>query len=221
LSIRCHLRKKCNEGGIDTLLERKCGPGRPCFFTTEQQNELKHVILTSSLSDHGFGCDTSSTTPTIREYVRNVYHVEMSCTGILRMLWRLRLSYTRPTYVLVKVDSQKQKAFEHEIDLIKKLLNNDTVLLYQDETHVRAYQSLHATWSEVEKQKQVPTYGHHASVTLFGALNVMTGEMVHQTSSSCKQEDFLSFLQFVVKHYKDKLIAMVVNNANIYHSQLI
>jgi transposase len=95
------------------------------------------------------------------------------------------------------------------------------VLLYQDETHVRAYQSLHATWSEVGKQKQVPTYGHHASVTLFGALNVMTGEIVHQTSSSCKQEDFLSFLQLVTNHYKEKLIAMVVDNAKIHRSQLI
>jgi hypothetical protein len=44
----------------------------------------------------------------------------MSCTGILRMLWRLRLSYTRPTYMLAKADSEKQQVFDHEIDLIKK-----------------------------------------------------------------------------------------------------
>ncbi|RAK14859.1 DDE superfamily endonuclease [Anoxybacillus vitaminiphilus] len=200
---------------MDALVERKCGPERPCFLTAEQQNELKQVILTSSPSDHRLGCVSSWTTPIIREYVRNTYDVEMSCTGILRMLWRLRSSYTRPTYVLAKADPEKQQAFEREIDLIKKLLNNDTVLLYQDETHVRAYQSLHATWSEVGKQKQMPTYGHHASVTLFDTLNAMTGEVLHQTSSSCKQEDFLSFLQLVANHYKDQLIAMVVDNSKI------
>ncbi|MGG3681980.1 MULTISPECIES: hypothetical protein [Aeribacillus] len=32
----------------------------------------------------------------------------MSCTGILRMLWRLRLSYTRSTYVLAKADPDQQ-----------------------------------------------------------------------------------------------------------------
>ncbi|ABO68597.1 Transposase related protein [Geobacillus thermodenitrificans NG80-2] len=64
------------------------------------------------------------------------------------------------------------------------------MLLYQDETHVRAYQSFHATWSEMGKQKQVPTHGHYTSVTLFGTLNAMTGEVLHQTSFSCKQEDF-------------------------------
>jgi hypothetical protein len=51
---------------------------------------------------------------------------------------------------------QKQLELEREIDLIKKLLNNDTVLLYQDETYVCLYQSIHATWSEAEKQKHVP-----------------------------------------------------------------
>jgi len=36
------------------------------------------------------------------------------------MLWRLRFSYTRPTYVLAKADPKKQQAFEQEIDLIKQ-----------------------------------------------------------------------------------------------------
>lgn len=48
----------------------------------------------------------------------------------------------------------------------------------------------------------------------------LTGEVLHQTSS-CKQEDFLSFLQLVANHYKDQLIAMVVDNAKIHRSQLI
>jgi hypothetical protein len=32
---------------------------------------------------------------------------------------------------------------------------------------------------------------------------------------------FLSFLQLVAKHYKDKLLAMIVDNTKIHHSQLI
>jgi transposase len=66
----------------------------------------------------------------------------------------------------------------------------------------------------------VPTHGHHAGITLFGTLHVMTGEVWHPTSS-CKQEDFLSFLQLVANHYKDQLIAMVVDNAKIHRSPLI
>ncbi|MCM3735190.1 IS630 family transposase [Bacillus cytotoxicus] len=95
------------------------------------------------------------------------------------------------------------------------------VLLYQDETHVRAYQSLHATWSQRGSQRQIPTYGHHASVTIFGTVNAQTGEVVHQTASSCKQEDFLSFLSYVLKQYEDKFVVMVTDNARIHKSKLV
>lgn len=133
------------------------------------------MILTSSSSDHGLGCISSWTTPIIQEYVRNTYDDELH--KYLRMLWRLCLRYTRPTYVLVKLIRKNTRRLNRKSTLLNKLLNQDMVPLYQDETHVRAYRSLHATWSEVGKQKQVSTYGHHASVTLFGALNAMTGEV--------------------------------------------
>ncbi|WP_078411358.1 helix-turn-helix domain-containing protein [Priestia abyssalis] len=112
--------KKFNEGGIDALLDRKYGPGRACFLTEDQQDELKKMMLTSSPSDHGLGCGVSWTTPIIREYLKNTYHIQMSLTGILRMLWRLGLSYTRPTYVLAKADPEKQRVFRQEMNLIKK-----------------------------------------------------------------------------------------------------
>ena len=112
--------KTFNEYGMDALLHRKYGSGRPTFLTDQQQKELKQVILTTSPSDHGLGCAVSWTTPIIRSYLKQTYKVKMSLTGILRMLWRLRLSYTRPTYILKKADPKKQKAFQNQMNLIKK-----------------------------------------------------------------------------------------------------
>jgi len=44
-----------------------------------------------------------------------------SCySGMLKLLHRLNLSYTRPPYVLAKADSQKQKAFALEFEVLKK-----------------------------------------------------------------------------------------------------
>jgi hypothetical protein len=56
-------------------------------------------------------------------------------------------------YLLTKTDPDKQQAFEQEIDLIKKLLNHNTVLLYQDGIHVRAYQSLHTNMVRIRQTK--------------------------------------------------------------------
>ncbi|MGP3610579.1 helix-turn-helix domain-containing protein [Anoxybacteroides rupiense] len=44
--------KKFHKEGIEALLERKCGLGPSCFLTAERQNELKQVILATSLSDY-------------------------------------------------------------------------------------------------------------------------------------------------------------------------
>jgi transposase len=78
--------RRFNEGGMDLLLERKFGKGRPCFLTEEQQRELKETILNSSPSDHGLGTAVSWTTPIISAYIQSTYDVQMTRTGVLRML---------------------------------------------------------------------------------------------------------------------------------------
>ncbi|STO11882.1 Uncharacterised protein [[Flavobacterium] thermophilum] len=42
-------------------------------------------------------------------------------------------------------------------------MDPDSVLLYLDETHIRSYHVLRSTWSEVGRQRQAPTFGHHAT----------------------------------------------------------
>lgn len=93
--------------------------------------------------------------------------------------------------------------------------------MYQDETHIRAYQSLHATWSQSGVQRQIPTYGHHASVTLFGAVQAGTGKIVTSTTSSSKKEQFITFLRLLLQEYVGKFIILVADNAPIHRSQLV
>ncbi|OKL36747.1 IS630 family transposase [Domibacillus mangrovi] len=95
------------------------------------------------------------------------------------------------------------------------------MLLYQDETHIRSYQSLRATWSQSGVQMKVPTYGHHAYVTVFGTVEVGTGKIVTSITSKGKQEQFLEFLQWLLKEYKEKFIILVIDGSPIHRSQLI
>jgi hypothetical protein len=63
--------------------------------------------------------------------------------------------------------------------------HQDMVLIYEDESHILDYQAILATWKLKGKQKQVPTYGHHASVSLFGAFNAMNGEFLCMEAVKC------------------------------------
>lgn len=67
------------------------------------------------------------------------------------------------------------------------------ILLYQDETHIRDYQALHATRNRIGKQKHVPTHGH---VSLVGAVNAESGEVFCMKAASCNVKTFLQFLNF-------------------------
>ena len=82
---------------------------------------------------------------------------------------------------------------------------------YEDETHIRDYQALHATWNSVGKQKQISTQGHHAKVSLFGAVNAQNGELFCMEAPSCNAETFLQFLQYVVTEKLDKDLVMVLD----------
>ncbi|ANB62386.1 IS630 family transposase [Anoxybacteroides amylolyticum] len=95
------------------------------------------------------------------------------------------------------------------------------VLLHVDETHVRAYQALRTTWAEVGNQKQVPSYGHHAHVSIFGAVDVQQGDVVFHRASSANAETFLDFLRLLKEKYPDRFLVLVLDNARIHHANMV
>ena len=54
------------------------------------------------------------------EYVKRQFQVTFSKRGMLNLLHRIKLSYTRPTYSLAKADPEKQEKFREELESIKK-----------------------------------------------------------------------------------------------------
>ncbi|MFD0769152.1 winged helix-turn-helix domain-containing protein [Bacillus sp. CGMCC 1.60114] len=54
---------------------------------------------------------TSWDSRTIQELLQEKWGISMSHGGIIHMLHRLHLSYTRPTYTLAKADKEKQQRF--------------------------------------------------------------------------------------------------------------
>ncbi|WP_257143273.1 hypothetical protein [Bacillus cereus] len=44
-------------------------------------------------------------------------------------------------------------------------------------------------------KKQIPTYGRHATVTLFGAVNMSNGNLHCMEATACNASTFQDFLQ--------------------------
>ncbi|WP_342413235.1 IS630 family transposase [Anoxybacillus suryakundensis] len=104
----------------------------------------------------------------------------------------------------------------------KKNLSDNMVIIYEDERHIRDYQTLRATWSVKGRQKQIPTYGHHATVSLLGGVNIETGEFHRMETNQCNAQAFLQFLQYTfLDQYPDKHVVMVLDNAKIHRAKIL
>ncbi|MED0681400.1 winged helix-turn-helix domain-containing protein [Aneurinibacillus thermoaerophilus] len=110
-----------NQGGLDTLLERKKSHGKEPYLTEEQQAEWKRIILESTPAEQGMGMYALWDTRILQTFLKEKFGVSMTRVGILKMLRRLCLRYTRPTYTLAKVDAKRREAFVTQMNMIKKL----------------------------------------------------------------------------------------------------
>lgn len=94
--------------------------GSPRFLTNDQEEELYKVITTKTPDEVGFGYRKNWNSNIARKWVSDNFNVEYSSRGMLQVLHRLNLSYTRPTYTLAKADPEKQEAFKQEFEVLKK-----------------------------------------------------------------------------------------------------
>lgn len=112
-------RKAYCEKGITGLVPKK-QPGRARFLTAEQEAQVVSTIVNQTPKDVGFPVEMNWTAPLLREWIERTFHVSFSVRGTRDLLYRLGLSYTKPTYTLEKADPLKQAAFLEEFEQAKK-----------------------------------------------------------------------------------------------------
>ncbi len=105
--------------GIDGLVLQR-PTGRKTKLTAEQEAELYSTITQKLPKDVGFSPFCNWTAPLACQYVKDRFGIEFSERGMRDVFYRLKLSYTRPTYVLAKADPQKQEEFKERLENNKK-----------------------------------------------------------------------------------------------------
>ena len=107
------------QNGIQGL-EMGKSTGAPRLLTCEQENQLVEIITTKTPDEVGFFPRKNWDSNIIRQLVLKDFSIKYTQRGMLEVLYRLRLSYTRPTYTLAKADPKKQEEFIQEFEIIKK-----------------------------------------------------------------------------------------------------
>ena len=119
LATLFNYRKAYCEKGIAGL-ERKKQPGRKRHLTAEQEAQVIAIIVNQTPKDVGFPVEMNWTAPLLRDWMERTFGVSFSVRGTRDLLYRLGLSYTKPTYTLEKADPIKQAAFLEAFEQAKK-----------------------------------------------------------------------------------------------------
>lgn len=107
--------------GLDGL-EMKFSTGAPERLTKEQQAQLKQTIINSLPYEVGYTAKFNWTLEIIASYIEREFGQEYSLRGVSKLMHRLGLSYTKPTYTLAVADEEQQKEFvETTFPGLKKL----------------------------------------------------------------------------------------------------
>jgi transposase len=117
---------------------------------------------------------------------------------------------------------KKISEFEADFQTLINSVDNRTAILFEDESTIRDYLAICATWFLKGKQRKIKTYGQHKGVGLFGVLEYRTGQVLCQTSSELNAQSFQSFLEnSVFPACSGRKIIMILDNSKIHHAKIL
>ena len=92
----------------------------------------------------------------------------------------------------------------------------EAVILFEDETTLRWFPPLRASWAPRGTQAQVRITGQNAKRVLFGTIDLRTGHRVVLGRRRAWQEDFQAFLRELRRRYHDRPIHMLLDAASCH-----
>ena len=97
----------------------------------------------------------------------------------------------------------------------------EATVLYADESRIQLLPLVRAMWHWVGTQIRVPTPGSNVTRSLFGALNINTGQWTYLVRSKTCKEDFIAFLEHLLAVYATGPIILIVDNYSSHTATLV
>lgn len=216
-TVRFWLRRYDAEGPAG-LYDRERS-GRPRKVTQEVKDAIVQMMQNGPESE---GYPTTFWTVAILTLaLTERLKTAFSASAIRRTLHHLELRWGRPRRSMPdKTDPEKA---QKQWVIVKAVVTSppEAVILYADESRVQLLPLIRAMWHWVGQQVRIPTPGSNATRTLFGALNIRTGQWTYLVRERMRKEDFIAFLEHLLVTYPDVPIILIVDNYSSHTAHLV
>ena len=151
----------------------------------------------------------------------NRLKVTVSQSALRETLHGLGLRWGRPRLGMpTKVDPEKA---QKQWTITKAIVEApaDAAIVYADESRIQRLPLVRAMWHWVGQQIRVPTPGTNDTRSLFGALNIRTGQWTYLIREHMRKEDFVAFLEHLLLTYPYGPILLIVDNYSSHTAHIV
>lgn len=185
---------------------------KPVDWTDEIVAALK-VAMQKEPDQYGYKA-VKWTSPLLLAHIEKACGVKTSGRTIRRLLKQLNFVWKRPRHSL---QGAKCPRVSRRLRAIREKVRNlpaGCAKLFEDETDLLLFPPLRAGWFERGKPAEVPITGWNAKRTVFGTLDVETGQRTFVARPGICAPDFHAALRSIRGAYGNRKVALLLDKAS-------
>lgn len=215
-TVRKWLQRYQQKGVVG--LQEPARSGRPSTLTPGAQQALfTQVNQPPATFGYVFACWSVATLTA--HLVRRCWQ-RVSAWQVRQTLLKLDYRCRRPKLGPRLVDPQRDAIHQHLGRRIAQAAP-DTVVVVEDETDLRLVPLLRRMWMRVGAQVVLPAPVTNQCRTLFGTLNIHTGEVFYRAFVRKRAVETIAFLEALLGHYAERPILLIWDHATIHKSRAV
>jgi transposase len=204
--------KRYGEGGVKGLTRFESG-GSASYLSQAQEEELKSWIAAT----------LPRSTRQVGAYIEQEFGVVYeSRAGLIALLHRLGLEYSKPETIGRKLDVQKQKAFIEAYENLLNSLGPDEAVLFMDAVHPTHAARPSGCWAPAKENLAIEQTSGRQRLNIHGAIDLETGKTAMIDVETVDAASTIRLLQAIEAMYP--LLAMIhvfLDNARYHHAVLV
>lgn len=137
-----------------------------------------------------------------------------------QILRGLRYRFRRPKVSPRGVDPESE-AIHQQIGRKIAQAAAGTVVLVEDETDIRLFPILRQMWMRMGEQIELPAPLTNQKRTIFGALEIFTGEIFYRHFPRQRTLEMIAFLEALCERYAERPILLIPDHTSIHKSRAL
>ena len=158
----------------------------------------------------------------IAVYVKSMWNISYSVSGMTDWLNRNKFSYKKPSLVPGKANLEIQKIWISKYQQMREKLGEDETICFADGIHPTHNTQLSFGWIRKGVRKEICSNTGRQRINLSGALDVIEKRIHFQEDTMLNAEATIGFLQTIEKAYPSKKkIHLFMDNAKYYKNRKV